>query len=467
MLRASRAAKIHQYNFGQPPLNKFFGSLPRDRKTAVDAGVKSTTLANGTRVVTHDKDQAHACVAVYVDAGPKYDPVSTPGLSYVMRFALLTSNLENSLFQVDRTMRANGFSYGHDEVRKRYVVVRAEGRRDLLGAPVKALLSAVSVPRFHEPDVERFRDTFDNLLQEQRWQRPTEYAVDQLESVAFFKEPLGSPRMVPPFANDKCSSTAMMEQYASLYLPSAVTVVGVNVAHNDLVSMYETHPYPHSADAPHHAAVARRVLSHADEDSQFHAGRHTVEYENRAKEMGTRPDMEDEVIAAVGWLSNGRDGDAKAYAAAAVYAQLFAANLRAGTQYNHHATTGSRVFYRPYSTTGLVGFTARTSPSSIASLLRDTAALLPSSSTGEDALSAAKARAGTAFFSEELEINRDYADFLGSSKASAEEVLAAIRGVTVKDIKAAADKARSTSPAIYATGKTHDFPSAQKLALKY
>jgi mitochondrial-processing peptidase subunit alpha len=464
MMRSTRRNAVGQYKFGQPPLSKSFGALPREKKVPADSGVKTSTLSNGAKVVTHDKDGGHTALGFYITAGPKMDPLGIPGMSYVMRFAMLTSNFENSLFQIDRTMRSTGFAYGHGEIRKKFLTLKAEGRRDLWQNPFQNLATCVSAPRFHESDIERFRDTMDNLLQEQRWQKPRDYVVDQLETVAFFKEPLGNPRMVPSYANDKASSTALMNQYASLFVPSNVTVAAVNVNHDELVAAYESLQYPHSASAPHHANAPKASVSEKDEAAQFHPGRMLVEYENRAKELGTRPDMEDDVAAAAGWLANGRDESLKSFAASTVFSEAFAAALHEGARYNHQAAQGLRSFYRPFASTGLVGFTAHGAPADVPQMLRDGAALMPKQ-IDETSLAIAKARAMMRFQTEQLEVARDYADFLGTSSNSAEETFAAIQGVTVADVKAIADRARAAKPALFATGKTLDFPSYEALKL--
>lgn len=72
----------------------------------------------------------------------------------------------------------------------------------------------------------------DNLNQELRFQAPRCYAVNALESVAFYKEPLGSPRLITSsVGNDRCTSAALLKQYCKLFLPEHVTLAGVNVAH--------------------------------------------------------------------------------------------------------------------------------------------------------------------------------------------------------------------------------------------
>lgn len=181
-----------------------------ERSPVVAGQLQESRSSNGVRIVSHDFDGAHTAVAVYVDAGPKYDPLACPGLSYVMQYALQTSNMNSSLFQLDRTMRSTGNAYGHGEVRKRFLTWKAEGRRDMWERPFEMIATGVVAPRFHESDVERFRDTMDNQLKELRWQNPREYCTDAVETVAFFKEPLGSPRMVSTAANGRCDGKALL-----------------------------------------------------------------------------------------------------------------------------------------------------------------------------------------------------------------------------------------------------------------
>lgn len=131
---------------------------------------------------------------------------------------------------------------------------------------------------------------------------------------------------------------------------------------------------------------------------------HNVVYEDRASAMGTLPDMESEVIVAVGVPTFGAETDAAQYATALVLREVYdhalSANLthRAANSlyfqgacsssncshsslasmlssgcdeeascgnvnpFNYH---GACSFYRPYASTGLIGFTLRTSASSV------------------------------------------------------------------------------------------------------
>ncbi|KPA78148.1 putative mitochondrial processing peptidase alpha subunit [Leptomonas pyrrhocoris] len=459
MLRASSRLGIYEYKFGQPSLKKAFGTnIVPAVKPRQPSALRSTKLANGVRVVSHDLDGAVTSIGVFADAGPKYDPIATPGLSYVMRFALQTSNMDSSLFQIDRVMRSTGNAYGHGEIGKRYLSWKAEGRRDMWEMPFEMLATGVVAPRFHEADIERFRDTMDNQLEEMRWQNPREYAVDQLETVAFYKEPLGAPRMVPKIANDRCSHKALLDHWAANFLPSRIVIAGVNVPHDALVAAYEKLPYKHSAEAPHHARAASPQLSHANEETQFYPGSHNVEYEARASAMGSMPDMQAEVIAAVGVPTYGREAGAKTYAAALVTREVYDEAVRA--VYGSRGSPnyyGVQVFYRPYSSAGLIGYTLRGAPGEVEAMIKTAASAFPAS-VEDAAVQRGVHCAHVRLLHEQTEMVRDYCDFIATSPYGVGELTQAIAAVTKVDVEETLKKMLAKAPSMYATGDTFSFP---------
>lgn len=464
MLRATARRGIYEYQFGQPSLKQVFGTrITPAGKPRSPGAVQSTKLANGVRVVSHDLDGPVTSIGVYADAGPKYDPIATPGLSYVMRFALQTSNMDSSLFQIDRTMRATGNAYGHGEVCKRYLSWKAEGRRDMWEKPFEMLATGVIAPRFHETDIERFRDTMDNQLDEMRWQNPREYAVDQLETVAFYKEPLGAPRMVPRLANDRCSHKALLDHWAGNFQPSRIVVAGVNVPHDALIAAYEKLPYKHSSEAPHHARAAAPKLSHSNEAAQFYPGRQRVDYEARAGAMGTMPDMQADVIGAVGVTTYGRDEGAKGYATALVARELYeeavrsAQGSRGGSQYY-----GAQVFYRPYSSAGMIGYTVRGAPADIEKMIQAASSAFPAAISDAAAQRAANC-AYARMMNEQVDMVRDYCDFIATSTNTVDELTQAIKAVTKANVEEAVKAMTSQKPATYATGDSFTFPAVAAL----
>lgn len=459
MLRCSSRLAIYEYQFGQPSLKKAFGTkIVAPSKPRQPSTLQSTKLANGVRVVSHDLDGAVTSIGVFADAGPKYDPIATPGLSYVMRFALQTSNMDSSLFQIDRVMRSTGNAYGHGEIGKRYLSWKAEGRRDMWEKPFEMLATGVVAPRFHEADIERFRDTMDNQLEETRWQNPREYVVDELETIAFYKEPLGAPRHVHKDANDRCSHKALLDHWAANFLPSRITIAGVNVPHDALIAAYEKLPYKHSAEAPHHAKAAAPALSHKDEMTQFYPGRHRVDYEARASAMGSMPDMQPEVIAAVGVPTYGREDGAAHYATALVTREVYDEAVR--SVYGSRSSVnyyGVQTFYRPYSSAGLIGYTVRGAPAEVEAMVKTAAAAFPAG-VEDAAVQRAAHVAQMRVLHEQVEMVRDYCDFIATSPYGVEELVQAVQAVKKADVEEALKKIVAQKPSMYATGDTFAFP---------
>ena len=468
MLRSTAARRIPEFNFGHPSFKKHFGALARTTAVApTDSGIQRTKLPNGVTVVTRDVNGANASFGFYADAGAKYDPMNAPGLSYVMRWAIQTSNMDNSLFQLDRTMRSHGFSYGHGEIRKQFLCWKSEGRRDHIEKPFQTFASCISAPRFAESDVERFRDTMDNLLEEQRWQNPREYCVDQLETVAFYKEPLGNPRHVWAQANDKASHTVLLDQWASYFTPNRITIAAVNVNHEELISIYNNAEFPHSVEAPHHARARRALGADKSEGLQFVAGKQQVEVEARAKEMGVKPDMEDEVISALGWPTHGRDGALADYAAACVAFEALSIATQDGIQYDRYPNhKGNRTFYRPYSSTGLFGITVRGTEQEAVRQVQRAIEVVSAFKPTDQQIKSAVSRATVRLYHNELERTADYADFLATSPNTADEVEAAIKAVTPAQVEQVLKSLTTVKPASFTTGDANAWPSLKQFGWK-
>ncbi|EPY27820.1 mitochondrial processing peptidase [Strigomonas culicis] len=413
----AQARAIYEYKFGQVPLTKPFvpggghGKGPKPAPAAAEPSVAGkvevTKLHNGARVISQNLGGASVSVGAYVLAGPAYDPANCPGVGSMMHLALTTSNYNNALFQLDRNIRSVGAAESHFEVNKHYVGIRIDCRADKWKAQVTSpgrrnalqkentpqvegvnlvqdnIFTCLAAPRFHEADIERFRDTIDNQLKELRWQAPAAYAVQQLETVAFYREPLGNPRFVPELNNGNISSKVLLDQYSRYIVPSRIVIAGVNVEHAALIAEYENTPYPHSATAPHHARAEHpaRPVDTADEAKQYTGGERQ-DHEDRAKEMGTKPDMDTETICAVGWLAYGKEKKTiKDYAASLVLKQVLDIAFKDSIRYNRdetHVHEGVRAFYNPYVTAGLIGFTAVAEPKHAVAMVTDTAALVKS-----------------------------------------------------------------------------------------
>ena len=464
MLRRSCARRISVYGFGQPRMDSGFGPVMTKQVAAPAAGAaQTTTLTNGTKVVSHDKGGALASVGVYADAGAKYDPLSAPGLAHVMSWGLLTSNMKDSLFQINRALNAVGASWGEVEERKRYLGWTAEVPREHWKTAVEQIGTCVACPRFCEQDIEKGRDTLDAQNEESRWKQPRNYVVDQLETVAFYKEPLGNPRMVPPETNDTCTSQELLNKYCSLMTPQRCTVVGVNVDHQELCAQYGTAlTHAHDASAPHFRAALAPSKA-ASEVEQFHAGNERVFVEDRPAALTTKCDWQPEGIVAVGWaVPFGADSTVAERATGLVLQEVMNVATNDGIRFDRSdAHTGIRSFYRPYSTAGLVGYTVREHPNEIAAALKGALKQIPTDF--QSSLALAKARVVSSLQLQYGESLRGYGTFLGTSAHTFEELEAAVEKVSSADVGKAVDAMKARQPALYGTGNIQAMPSLRQL----
>lgn len=461
MLRRSATRKISNYEFGHPDLcSSLGGQVFSKPKAAIDHGIKTTTLPNGMKVVTHDRGGPQCSIGYYMKAGAKYDGVATPGLSWVLRHALLTSNLENSLFQIDRAFRAVGGNYDTDEVAKQWIAIKSTILRQHWKVPIDVFQAAVAAPRFEEADIERFRDTWDNQLEELRFQQPREYCIHEVEQVAFFKEPLGSPRMVPPDHNDTCSSEALIKQYCRLVKPDRMVLSAINVAHEEVVAAVANAPFTHSSNAPHHQKCGFEELEQTNEWKQYCPGKYHYHLERRATKMGSKPEYDEEAIYALAWPTYGRDASIGQYATGLVVAEQLAIALQDGINWDRSMIhRGNRPFLRQFSSIGLMGVTGRNSPDKITADIQAASKVLRT--MGD--LNAAKARAEVAFAQNNTEMDRDYLAFLATSPYTFEDTIAAIRKVSTTDAASLLERVRESLPCFYTTGSNDYVPSMRSL----
>ncbi|KAG8348441.1 Peptidase M16 inactive domain [Trypanosoma vivax] len=503
---------IAQYKFGQTPLTQQWSSArgtsgrltpsapldtiapaPKTQKVEV------TLLANGTRLITQQLGGPMVSIGAYALAGPVYDPVGCPGLHNLLHLALTTSNYNSSLFQLDRGIRSTGAALSHFEKGKYYIGIRLDSRIDMwknfsnngagtvkqfqLSLVQDTIFTALSAPRFHEADIERFRDTIDNNLSELRWQQPCLYAIQMLETVAFYKEPLGNPRHLPECSNDRCTNEALLEQYARFITPDRVVIAGVNVDHDELLAEYESTPFPHSASAPHHAAFEEQrnsLLTNVNKENLQYSGGQLHQHEDRPKVMGTKPDMNTETIVAVGFLAFGRSRTSlQRYAATLVFQQLFNMTIQDGVRYDQRgALDGLRSFYLPYQSAGLIGFTAVAERDKIVQLVTFGARSLREPNLDNQVmLDVAKHRAVVDAVSRQWDSVRDICDYLGTSlpfdiksesstqHLTLKEILEAIQHVDAAGLNEVKASVQNSQPSLFGHGEMLAFPSLKQLGL--
>jgi len=451
-------------------LQEFVPETPRQNQK--DSGIKVTKLLNGTRVITHDADDSPLCaIGLYAEAGAKFDPANKPGLNFVLRWGFLCSNFDSSMFQIDRTIRSQGASYEHQEIAKRYIGFKVEGRRDLWKAPFEHLISAATVPRFMEQEIDRYRDHMDAISEEQRWQQPRDHCIENLEQLAFYREPLGNPRLVPAYANDDISSAVLQQQWANTFQPSRIVIAGINVNHDELLAAYENAPFPHDVAAPHFKRAAVPKLG--PEAAMYQGGMEKELSEKRYKEMSTKPHLNNETIVAVGWRGYGSENVAE-YAVGLVAAQLLDVAFEDGIRIPLSGIDrGARSYFSPFSGVGTWGFTVREDPKEATDALRQAIAVYQGLKPTKISLAAAKRRAAVRFYHDRTEVRRDYLDFLASSligegttRTSVQDILKAIESVSETDVEKLLSFSKGQAPCMYATGEVLQLPSLRQLGLR-
>lgn len=241
-----------------------------------------------------------------------------------------------------------------------------------------------------------------------------------------------------------------------------MTIAAVNVQHDALLAAYEALPFPHSAEAPHHAASPASTLSHKGEAQQFHPGRHEVIYEDRAKVMGTLPDMNEDVIAAIAVPNYGCDEDVKKYALALITYEIYQVTVERTTPVGANPVKGVRAFYRPYASTGLIGCTLRGSPDEMDGLLHLAVESLPINVSEAD-VKLGRTRTIASFKRPHLETMGDYCDFIGTSYFDQKGLIEEIGKVTVADLEVTLSATASVAPAVYVIGSTFTFPKLHSL----
>jgi len=417
-------------------------------------------------------------IGIYnVQAGAKYDPISRPGLNYVMRCGLMLSNLEDSMFQFDRQLRSVGASFEHTEIRKQILGWKVEVPRDKFQTLFHMMCNCVAVPRFMEVEVQRYRDAMDAVYEEMRWKAPREYCTQRLECVGFYKEPLGQPRLVPPHSNDDCSPDHLMKQYCTRFLPHNMCIVGTNIDHDTLVAAYETAPYPHQKTAPHfRESEVPLAISTKNESAQFHPGRETADPEKRQKEMTSKPSMDNETISALGWIVPAGASAPEEYAVGLVTHQLLSTALQDGSRLEYGLDKGARTFYNPYETAGVFGLTIRSDPFHFETDMRKGIDIVQECAKGaklfEQSFAHALHRAVVRFYHDNLELRRDYSDYVASCALSMSDstelgcdVLDAIGNVRPNQVLCLLQKALNQAPCMFSTGEVDVVPSLRQLGL--
>ncbi|CCW66803.1 unnamed protein product [Phytomonas sp. Hart1] len=464
--------------------------------------VQVTRLQNGVRIISQDLGGAIASIGAYTFAGPAFEPANCPGLGAMLQSAFTLQNSKQTTLNGKKIVNIEEF---YPKVHKYHVSAHVNCSRDGWQsrksshriaeeqAKMKSkssskkqnsifgiITASLTNPPIQKAEVETLHNSSDTRLNELRWKQPTEYAKLLLETVAYYLEPLGSPRFVP-VENSPYITSAVLQEHHSLYAVSSRTIIaGVNVDHDALVEEYENASIPDSnpPSEPPNTLESEEEVNLKTETRQYTGGeRH--DHEDRAKVIITKPFMDTETICAVGWLTYGQDRvQLKQYAASLVAKALLDLGL---TNDRHHNTgdscvgSGMNAFYTPFQTAGLLGFTLVSEPAQAPKMLLEAMKLVKGiKNAPQEAVNIAKLNARVSFLNENTVSIQDYCDFLctclppisdSRMVTGLDEVLLAIESVSTTDIKCVIDMMLSHPTSFYGHGEMHRFPSIRHLGL--
>eukprot|EP00796_Vickermania_ingenoplastis_P004285 gene4285-3101_t len=466
---------------GQGPLTKGLPDAkvyftPEDTAHSPES-VSVSTLPNGARVISHNLRGPMVSVGAYILAGSSYDPIPCPGVSSLLHHALAGGA---NAPDVHRSLQRTGAQLNNYELFKHYIALRLDSQGGLWQKPLaelpnkasvvqQSLFSSLATPPLPEEAADL------KALQKAAALSSTMSAgairvSHELESIAFFKQRLGSPRHLPLNNVQGVSAELLREQYNRFVLPSRIVIAGVNVSHGDLVAAYENTTAQHSETAEHHQKALK------DMGKLFAAGTETAQYTGGERHDHTEGERETRV--ALGWLGVGRHhSQLKQHAASLVVESMLEARCRKLSPLGYLSTDiplPVSAFYHPFQTAGLIGVTVVAEPREATKLVSEAAGMVQSAvqCVAADELEAAKVSAQIAFRQHNLESIRTYCDFLGTSlpenpnssvPRKAESILEALKNVEVSDVQRVAAVMFSSPVSLYACGNTLALPSRAQL----
>lgn len=477
----------------QPPLTSWFAKQNRQLDidpvptAPVTEPLTVSTMPNGARVISEHRGGPIISIGAYILAGPAYDNISFPGLSRFFRAAFVSSG--SSLLMssdIERKLRVGGVTMVDMEKRKHYIGFRIDTQVDQWersGSHLiqSAIFGRLAGPKFSlgEGEVKDLEQLLRHEVQTQRISHPLDYAMEQLETVAFYKNHLGSTSHFPLCDVPQNKLDAVTNQYYQYVIPSRIVIAGVNITHRELLATYENTPVLHSESAEHHQKAIKelgRVRSVGEESTQYTGGeRH--EPDNRLQLLRPHGGM---TYAAVGWVGFGcHPLQLKNYIASLVLRSaldfLFKKKYpRSISNISGLRSDSVRFFVRPYETAGLIGFTVEAGCSDAAKLISETAQIVKKVDTllNDELLVLSKQKAKESFLNEHLSSTGQYCDFIGcslphdrkgASPLGIQEVCCVIQNTTAGQVKMVIEKMLSRPPSLFAHGDTLSLPSMSQL----
>eukprot|EP01065_Artemidia_motanka_P044582 TRINITY_DN636_c7_g1_i1.p1 TRINITY_DN636_c7_g1~~TRINITY_DN636_c7_g1_i1.p1 ORF type:complete len:496 (+),score=204.39 TRINITY_DN636_c7_g1_i1:122-1489(+) len=455
-MRAAAARAYCTFPHTDASLSKAFISTAERQSAAAVQPPSSSHHPSGIRVVTQDLGGATSSVAFWVDCGAVYETADEAGVSAALAEMMFKSNLQSSDYHMFKTFQHAACNYHTCQVGKRWVGMKVECRRDIVGDMMKHLVEGMFVPRFAPHELSMLREKLESKAATLEHDAAA-FARMQAVSTAFSGSPLANPDYVPEYNVDNLTSTDIINWWAQHFSPSRIILAGVNVSSSMLTAAFEEAEYSNcAANNPSHAGVT--VPSLSPQQGMYSGGQFRKFV--RATEKFATQRFYDDVHVVYARRGFGRQ-NVKDYATT-----LVAAGSVGGVP---AARCGRYGFSECYDSVGLVGGQLRCRPGDAAAQVKQMAeAVNAAGSLAGEGLASARKRAAVSFMST-VESRDGLLDFFalhsnaGGLAVQPDEVLDAIASVTEADMKRVAEYMKALPPTLVAYGDLSATPALQAL----
>jgi len=444
------------------PLTMYFPSTPSlspvadfvKAETENFKKVEKSKLTNGLTLVSNQSlNKGKSFVGLYVDAGSRFQTYKNEGVAHFTERFFYAGTNQRSYLRLVSDMQKTGADISAQTGREQ-IVYQLDALREAVPQTLELVSNSVLQGRLLEWDLPPKREFVQDDI-EAYGSDPEFVLAELLHATAYGKKNLGRSLICPSHQVDKISAADVVQYMNSLYVPNRMTLVATNFDHHDLTVLAER-LFGH---LDNNVSSIAPLPSTANESAKYIGG----DYEVNAVLEGPEGTATQVILAFEGAAQK----DIKHYYALNVLSQLL------GSAYNVYVPTlarresllqryvvsknqnirQARAFSTSYSDSGLFGVFVQAKNGSAASdavvsavdLLKNSAEQITESQlNGAKNATLVQLLAG-------LESNQGLNEF-NAKFSSQDEHIAAIKRITVDDIKQAAKKLLASKPTLVSVG---------------
>ncbi|EDV95791.1 cytochrome b-c1 complex subunit 2, mitochondrial [Drosophila grimshawi] len=414
------------------------------------SAINVNVLENKLVVATADASVPVARVSIVLRAGSRNEAYDTQGASHMLRLAGLMSTQRSSAFAIQRNIQQVGGT------------LTTWGDREIVGYTVETTADNVETglrymqdllqPAFKPWEIKDNAKTLHNQLDAVT----TEERAIELVHKAAFRRGLGNSIYMPRFQLGKLSPESLLHYVASTFSAGSAAVVGVGVENNLLSGFAQNLSFPSGG-----GSAAQSSSSYYGGDARKDTAGHRAVVAV-AGEGGAASNQKEALAFAILSQAVGAGAATKRGKAAGAFGE--AVNCAGGD-----APISFRALNRSYSDAGLFGFVAAADGKDIGKAVDFLVRALKAGSISDKDVARGKAllKARTiAKYSSDggliKVIGRQAA--LNRTVLEADALVAAIDGISLQQVQAAAKKVASSKLSVGAIGHLANVPYASELA---